>query len=89
MNILDAIKSLYAKTADKHLFKKCEAFRMMQKKQELTDWALNIIAFERENSSGFKVYNYGVHQDSPQLHNFQVTVHNLYEYAVQLNVVYW
>ena len=87
MNIVDAIKSLYAKTVDKYRFGKCEAFRMMQKKQELTDWALNNIAFEREKSYGFKVYNYGVHQDSPQLHNFQVTVNNLYEYAVQLNVV--
>jgi len=86
MNIVDAIKSLYAKTADKHRFAKCEAFRMMEKKQELTDWALNNIAFEREKSSGFKVHNYGVQRDFPQVYNFQVTVSNLYVYAVRLNV---
>jgi len=86
MNIVDAIKSLYAKTADKHRFGKCEAFRMMQKKQELTEWALNNIAFEREEGSSFNVDNYGAHRDFPQVYNFQVTVNNLYEYAVQLNV---
>ena len=30
---------------------------MMQKKQELTDWALNNIAFEREKSSAFNDQN--------------------------------
>jgi len=86
MNVVDAIKSLYAKTADKHRFGKCEAFRIMQKKQELTDWALNNIAFEREKSSGFNVDNYGARRDFPQVYNFQVTVNDLYEYAVQRNV---
>ena len=52
----------------------------------ITDWALNNFAFERVKSSGFNVHNYGTHRDFPQLHNFQVTVNNSYEYLVLLLV---
>ena len=54
--LLDAIKSLYAKTADKHRFGKCEAFRMMQKKESLWIYYWNIVLFTTGSKNGINEY---------------------------------